>query len=73
MENQPMNFEIFNTQGCKVAAYSPMSKVLTTVRADKGGTHGIMKPILDGKADAVKTRVEVVAAMVDYMIKLGYY
>ena len=73
MENQPMNFEIFNTSGCKVAAYSPMSKVLTTVRADKGGTHGIMKPILDGKVDSVKTRIEVVGAMIDYLIKLGYY
>ena len=73
MDNQPMNFEIFNTQGCKVAAYSPMSKVLNTVRADKGGTHGIMKPVLDGKVDSIKTRLEVVSAMVDYLIKLGYY
>ena len=73
MENQPMNFEIFNTKGCKVAAYSPMSKVLNTVRADKGGTHGIMKPVLDGKVDSIKTRLEVVSAMVDYLIKLSYY
>lgn len=72
MENQPMSFEIVNTQGCTVATYSPMSKVLNTARADKGGTHGIMKPILDGKAEAVKTRLEVVSAMVDYLIKLGY-
>ena len=72
MENQPMSFELVNPQGCTVATYSPMSKVLNTVRADKGGTHGIMKPILDGKADSIKTRLEVVTAMVDYLIKLGY-
>jgi|GEM_PF-3650467 len=73
MENQPMSFEIFNTQGCKLATYAGMSKSLATVRADKGGSHGIMKPILDGKAETVKTRLEVVTAMVDYLIKLGYY
>ena len=49
-----------------------MSKVLNTVRADKGGTHGIMKPILDGKVDSIKTRLEVVTAMVDYLVNLGY-
>ena len=73
MENQPMGFDIYNSNGCKVATYSPMSKVLATVRADKGGTHGIMKPILDGKTESVKTRLEVVTAMVDYLVKLGYY
>lgn len=72
LENQPMVFEIVNTQGCTVATYSPTSKTLNTVRADKGGTHGIMKPILDGTAESVKTRLEVVTAMVDYLIKLGY-
>ena len=72
MENQPMSFEIINPQGCTVATYSPMSKVLNTVRADKGGTHGIMKPVLDGKVESIKTRLEVVTAMVDYLIKLGY-
>jgi hypothetical protein len=69
----PMGFDIYNTNGCKVAVYSPMSKVLATARADKGGTHGIMKPILDGKVETVKTRLEVVTAMVEYLVKLGYY
>ena len=72
IENQPMNYEITNTEGCKLAVYSPMSKVLATSRTDKGTTHGIMKPILDGKVDTVQTRIEVMSAMIDYLIKLGY-
>lgn len=73
MAKKPMEFTIMNTEGCKVAQYSPMSKALMTTRADKGGSHGIMKPILDGKVETVKTRLEVVTAMVAYLVKLGYY
>ena len=73
VENFPMVFEITNTLGCRVANYGPTTKRLYTVRADKGGFHGIMSPILDGKVETVKTRIEVLTAMVDYLIKLGYY
>jgi hypothetical protein len=73
MEKKPMEFTITNNEGCKIAGYAPMSKVLMTSRADKGGSHGIMKPILDGKVETVKTRLEVLTAMADYLVKLGYY
>ena len=69
----PLAYDITNALGCKVANYVATSKRLYTVRADKGGYHGIMEPILTGKAETVKTRIEVVTAMIDYLIKLGYY
>ena len=72
-ENFPLTFDITNALGCKVANYVATSKRLYTVRADKGGYHGIMSPILEGKVDAVKTRIEVLTAMIDYLIKLNYY
>ncbi len=69
----PMSFDILSPEGCSVAHYNPQDKKLYTVRADKGGWHGIMSPILDKKADTVKTRIEIVSAMVDYLIQLTYY
>lgn len=70
---KPMTYLINNTAGCEVATYKPWLKRLYTTRADKGGYHGIMKPILNEKAETVQTRKEIIGAMVDYLISLGYY
>lgn len=70
---KPMTYLINNTTGCQVAIYKPWEKRLYTSRADKGGYHGIMKPILNEKAETVQSRKEIVGAMVDYLIGLGYY
>ena len=72
-EFKPMTYLISNTIGCQVAIYKPWLKRVYTSRADKGGYHGIMKPILNEKAETVKTRKEIVGAIVDYLIGLGYY
>lgn len=68
----PMTFEFFNADGCSLAHYTPAEKKLYTVRADKGGWHGIMSPILAGKVDTIKNRIEIVAGMADYLIQLTY-
>lgn len=69
----PVYFEFFNADGCRAAYYSPTEKKLYTSRADKGGWHGIMSPILAGKVDTIKLRTEMLTAIISYMIQLTYY